>query len=91
MKGKVKFFNKAKDFGFIVSEEDGKEYYFNSSNLALPYEKDSVEFTPFVSQKGNTAKAVKVLRSGKKGSTAWGKIILSLVIGLVIGYFSHKI
>ncbi len=32
MKGKVKFFNEAKGFGFIAGE-DGKEYFVHSSGI----------------------------------------------------------
>ncbi|OVE75137.1 cold-shock protein [archaeon D22] len=32
MKGKVKFFNQAKGFGFIAAE-DGKEYFVHQSDL----------------------------------------------------------
>lgn len=32
MKGKVKFFNEMKGFGFIISE-DGKEYFVHSTGL----------------------------------------------------------
>ncbi|MAG08150.1 hypothetical protein CMO89_01650 [Candidatus Woesearchaeota archaeon] len=32
MKGKVKFFNPDKEFGFIVAE-DGEEYYVNKTGL----------------------------------------------------------
>lgn len=32
MKGKVKFFNKMKGFGFIIAE-DGKEYFVHESGL----------------------------------------------------------
>ena len=46
MKGKVKFFNKAKGFGFI-SGEDGKEYFVHSTGLnpgTAIDEGDSVNF-----------------------------------------------
>tara|TARA_Y100000310_G_C20564214_1_gene754613 strand:- start:479 stop:676 length:198 start_codon:yes stop_codon:yes gene_type:complete len=33
MKGTVKFFNNEKGFGFIASEEDGKEYFVHTSGI----------------------------------------------------------
>lgn len=49
MKGKVKFFNLKKGFGFITSDEDGKDVFFNKACLPRdrvydPVEGDAVEF-----------------------------------------------
>ena len=33
MKGTVKFFNDSKGFGFIIDEENGKEYFVHISGL----------------------------------------------------------
>jgi CspA family cold shock protein len=33
MKGKVKFFDAGKGFGFIISDEDGKEYFVHQTGL----------------------------------------------------------
>ncbi len=60
MKGKVKFFNEMKGFGFI-SGDDGKEYFVHQTGLEAGVtlrENDSVEF---VVEKGDRGpKAVKV-------------------------------
>ena len=60
MKGKVKFFNDAKGFGFIAGE-DGKEYFVHSTGLnsgVSIHEGDSVTFEIEQGDKG--PKAVKV-------------------------------
>jgi len=60
MKGKVKFFNKTKGFGFI-SGEDGKEYFVHSTGLnpgTAIDEGDSVSFEVEQGEKG--PKAAKV-------------------------------
>ena len=60
MKGKVKFFNKLKEFGFITGE-DGKDYFVHKTalneNISLN-ENDSVVFEVEKGDKG--LKAVKV-------------------------------
>jgi cold shock protein len=33
MKGTVKFFNESKGYGFVVSEEDSKEYFVHISGI----------------------------------------------------------
>ncbi|MBI3333963.1 cold shock domain-containing protein [Candidatus Pacearchaeota archaeon] len=59
MKGKVKFFNEKKGFGFILGE-DGKDYFVHSTSLngASIGEGDSVTFEVEQGEKG--LKAVKV-------------------------------
>ena len=60
MKGKIKFFNEQKGFGFIIGE-DGKEYFVHSTGLtsgASVREGDSVTFEIEQGEKG--PKAVKV-------------------------------
>ncbi len=60
MKGKVKFFNKVKGFGFIIAD-DGKEYFVHSTGLkegASINEGDSVTFEIEQGDKG--PKAAKV-------------------------------
>ena len=61
-KGTVKFFNEAKGFGFIKSDEGAKEYFVHSSALKEKIqENDIVTFDVEEGQKGpmavNVAKA----------------------------------
>jgi len=54
MKGKMKFFNEAKGFGFITGE-DGKDYFVHSSGLSPGVrvsEGDAVSFETEQSEKG---------------------------------------
>ncbi|MBR9699078.1 cold shock domain-containing protein [Candidatus Woesearchaeota archaeon] len=63
MKGKVKFFNTMKGFGFIESE-DGKEYFVHQTGLQEGVsinENDQVEFD--VEQGDRGPKAVNVKRA----------------------------
>ena len=63
MKGKVKFFNAMKGFGFIAGE-DAKEYFVHSTGLnprVSITEGDSVEFEIEQGDKG--PKAVKVSKA----------------------------
>lgn len=60
MKGKVKFFNNEKGFGFIIGD-DGKDYFMHKSSLQddeTVDEDDSVEFSVEEGDRG--LKAVKV-------------------------------
>jgi len=62
MKGKVKFFSEAKEFGFIIGE-DGKEYFVHVSGLnddVSIKEGDSVVFEVEEGDRG--PKAVKVAK-----------------------------
>lgn len=36
MKGKVKWFDEQKGFGFIISDEDQKEYFFHFTEIQKP-------------------------------------------------------
>ena len=60
MKGKVKFYNEGKKFGFIAGE-DGKEYFVHSSGLNAGVsvrEGDSVTFDVEQGDKGPKASNV---------------------------------
>jgi len=64
MKGKVKFYNVIKKWGFIIGD-DGIDYFVHYSQLETKetklYQDDKVEFTPFKSEKGWSAmKVVKL-------------------------------
>ncbi|MEK6927808.1 MAG: cold shock domain-containing protein [Nanoarchaeota archaeon] len=63
MKGKVKFFNNMKGFGFIIGE-DGAQYFVHSTGLTAGVsinEGDSVTFETEQGEKG--PKAVKVTKN----------------------------
>jgi len=60
MKGKVKFFNQAKRFGFITGE-DGKDYFVHQSDLAEGTnlkDEDDVTFEPAEGERGMKAEKV---------------------------------
>ena len=62
MKGKVKFFNTMKGFGFIAGD-DGKEYFVHQTGLAEGtrlYENDSVKFDVEHGDRG--PKAINVVK-----------------------------
>jgi CspA family cold shock protein len=70
MKGKVKFFNVMKGFGFIAGD-DGKEYFVHKTGLTkgtLLRENDTVTFNPAESDKG--PKAENVALESAAGKTA---------------------
>ena len=70
MKGKVKFFNTGKKFGFIAGE-DGKEYFVHETGLKAGVtlrENDAVTFE--VEQGDRGPKAVKVALEGAAGKKA---------------------
>lgn len=67
MKGKIKFYNESKGFGFIVDEK-GKDRFFHVSSVKslVPIERGSkVEFTPSQNEKGLTAIDIMVHESLK--------------------------
>jgi len=60
-KGKVKFFNETKGFGFIKDEETGKEYFVHVSGLVDKIqEDDDVTFELTEGRKGLNAINVKL-------------------------------
>ena len=60
-KGKVKFFNVTKGFGFIIDNESGNEYFVHSTGLIDRIkEDDEVEFSLKQGNKGMNAVDVKI-------------------------------
>ncbi len=61
-KGKVKFFNESKGFGFIIDDESGKEYFTHISGLVDEIrENESVSFDLQEGKKGLNAVNVKLV------------------------------
>ncbi len=59
-KGTVKFFNRAKGYGFITEDETGKEHFVHVSGLIDRINKgDKVEFELQEGEKGVNAVSVK--------------------------------
>lgn len=64
LKGKIIFFNKKTQFGFIKSTNDDKDYYVRGKNLIDEVtEGDEVEFELKLSKKGPEAYGVKKNRA----------------------------
>ena len=63
-KGKVKFFNESKGFGFIVQDE-GEDLFFHVSQLqgSTANEGDKVEYEVGEGRKGPCAMNIKEVRS----------------------------
>jgi CspA family cold shock protein len=60
-KGKVKFFNESKGYGFIKEEGSGKDYFVHSSGLIDTIkEDDEVTFDLEMGKKGMNAVNVKL-------------------------------
>lgn len=63
MKGKVKFFNHEKEFGFIIGD-DGKDYFVHKSGLQPGVSIDVDNSVEFTAEKGDRGlKAIKVSKS----------------------------
>lgn len=64
MTGKIKFHSE-KGFGFIISDEDDKDYFFHVSSIENGPEifskDDRVEFEPDQNEKGLLAKRIRTL------------------------------
>ena len=68
MKGKVKFFNRTKRFGFITGEDE-KEYFVHLSqvdNQRFLFENDEVEFTAAENDRGLAAENIKILKKASE-------------------------
>lgn len=66
MKGKVKFFNKKKGYGFIVGNDDNKEYFVHISALKESSgleENEDVKFDAVETDKGMQAQNVISINS----------------------------
>ncbi len=53
--GKIKFINKPRKFGFIISDDDGKEIYFHTSGVCNGvdlHELQRVEFDTEIVERG---------------------------------------
>jgi CspA family cold shock protein len=62
MQGKVKFYDSAKGFGFIVENESNKEYFVHATALIDRIQKDDdVEFEITQGKKGLNAIDVKLM------------------------------
>jgi CspA family cold shock protein len=60
--GKVKFFNKAKGFGFIVDDNSGEEIFVHATGLTDEvHQDDKVSFDLTEGKKGMNAINVKVI------------------------------
>jgi CspA family cold shock protein len=58
--GKVKFFNQSKNWGFLVDDADGKEYFVHVSDTITPIQdNDSVSFQLKDGKRGTKAVNVK--------------------------------
>lgn len=83
MKGKVKFYNRSKDFGFIASDE-GVEYYFNAASMRMPQEDDRVEFEIQKTARGEVAKMVTSEGGASCGTKTCGSRLKCMITLLVI-------
>jgi cold shock CspA family protein len=100
MKGKVKFYNRSKDFGFIAGEA-GAEYYFNAASMKMPKDNDPVEFETHKTARGEVARMVVPAVAGASSAAVSGKackapckrgvclvgLIIAFAVGVIIGHF----
>lgn len=65
MRGKVKFFNEEKNFGFISTKKNRDDLYFNGNNYPeniIPHKSHVVEFRVVETDRGKAAEDIHVLR-----------------------------
>ena len=65
MRGKIKFFNEKKNFGFISAKKMNDDLYFNGSNIQkghIPSKNQLVEFRVIDTDRGKAAEDIYVLR-----------------------------
>ena len=67
MKGKVKWFNNAKGFGFVVPEDSASDIFVHFSQIDMNGYKtlktnQEVEFELFEGEKGQQAKNIKIVK-----------------------------
>lgn len=86
MKGKIKFYNRSKDFGFILGENQ-QEYYFNVSSLKIPRENDEVEFEAQTTGRGEVAKVVTLLNANHPSTRPHHVIYVGIFIVVAIAAF----
>lgn len=96
MKGKIKFYNRHKDFGFITAL-DGKEFYFNAASFNMPTEGAEVEFATQQSARGEVAKDVVFAKTAEGKScpaksrshcVIWGVVsVVLMVAAFVVGHY----
>lgn len=70
MKGRVKYFNESKGFGFIIGENDS-EYFFHFSNVKtfeLPVQGTMVQFNTAVTNKGPCAIDISIIKNNQHSS-----------------------
>jgi cold shock CspA family protein len=65
MRGKIKFFNEKKNFGFISTKNNREDLYFNGVNYPknhIPHKDQLVEFRLIEKDRGKAAEDIYVLR-----------------------------
>ena len=62
MNGKIKYFNTEKNYGFILDDDSGLDYFFHANDVETPWTilvGDSVVFELGESERGPKAKKVQ--------------------------------
>ena len=89
LNGKVKFFHRKDNYGFIKAD-DGNEYYFNTNKMAFPQEGDRAAFLVKQERDRTVAHKVKILYQDKASGSKLFRIasyVIAIAIGVVIGYY----